>query len=145
MGLNSISEVGRYAHYCVARLQCYGVVRRVRWMRLEISTGPVLHTTTSLVDGKSKKDQVVLRLTLMASPCLVVNLWDVTDKDIDKFAQSVFNRLKLEPETVKARKQGKNVGSGVSVVRAVAESRDVCKLKYLTGAAPIVYGIPFYL
>lgn len=78
-------------------------------------------------------------------PSLVVNLWDVTDKDIDKFAQSVFNKMKLDPETVKARKQGKNSVDSVSVVRAVAESRDVCKLKYLTGAAPIVYGIPFYL
>ncbi|KAM6503193.1 cysteine peptidase C50 [Amanita muscaria] len=32
-----------------------------------------------------------------------------------------------------------------SVVTAVAQSREVCKLKYLTGAAPVVYGIPFYL
>lgn len=34
---------------------------------------------------------------------------------------------------------------GVSVVAAVATSRDVCKLQYLTGAAAVVYGIPFYL
>jgi separase len=27
----------------------------------------------------------------------------------------------------------------------VAQSRDACKLKYFTGAAPVVYGIPFYL
>ena len=33
----------------------------------------------------------------------------------------------------------------VSLMEAVATSRDVCKLKYLIGAAPIVYGIPFYL
>lgn len=33
----------------------------------------------------------------------------------------------------------------VSVVEAVAQSRDSCKLEYLTGAAPVVYGIPFYL
>ena len=32
-----------------------------------------------------------------------------------------------------------------SIVRAVSESREACKLKYLTGAAPIVYGVPFYL
>lgn len=37
-------------------------------------------------------------------------------------------------------------GNGeTSIVAAVALSRDVCKLKYLTGAAPVVYGIPFYL
>jgi len=83
--------------------------------------------------------------TIITSPSLVVNLWDVTDKDIDKFAQSVFSKLRLEPETVGDRKQGKATGKGVSVVRAVGESRDVCKLRYLTGAAPVVYGIPFYL
>lgn len=33
----------------------------------------------------------------------------------------------------------------VSVVTAVAQARDFCKLKYLTGAATVVYGIPFYL
>lgn len=33
----------------------------------------------------------------------------------------------------------------VSVVSALATSRDVCKLPYLTGAAAVVYGIPFYL
>ena len=32
-----------------------------------------------------------------------------------------------------------------SIVAAVAQSRDACKLKYLTGAAPVVYGIPFYM
>jgi separase len=71
-------------------------------------------------------------------------MWDVTDRDIDKFSQSVFNRLRLDPANVKAKKQGKG-GKGVSVVRAVAESREICKLKYLNGAAPVVYGIPFYL
>ena len=74
-------------------------------------------------------------------------MWDVTDRDIDKFAQSVFNRLRLDPANVKSKKQGKGRKGhkGVSVVRAVAESRDICKLKYLNGAAPVVYGIPFYL
>lgn len=28
---------------------------------------------------------------------------------------------------------------------SVAEARDVCKLKYLNGAAPIVYGLPLRL
>ncbi|KAF8556865.1 hypothetical protein OG21DRAFT_1495257 [Imleria badia] len=72
-------------------------------------------------------------------PTLVANLWDVTDRDIDKFTQGVFDELRLGRETVG---QG---GAGTSVVTAVARSREVCKLKYLTGAAPVVYGIPFYL
>ncbi|KAK0449824.1 peptidase family C50-domain-containing protein [Desarmillaria tabescens] len=79
-------------------------------------------------------------------PTLVANLWDVTDRDIDKFSQSVFDKLHLTRDHV----QDWTVGSMMdpertSLVAAVAQSRDVCKLKYLTGAAPVVYGIPFYL
>ena len=63
----------------------------------------------------------------------------MTDKDIDKFSQSVFDKLSLN--SMKEKRSGKKT----SIVAAVAESRDSCKLKYLTGAAPVVYGIPFYL
>jgi separase len=75
------------------------------------------------------------------SPTLVANLWDVTDKDIDKFSQSVFDKLSLN--SMKEKRSGNN--KNTSIVAAVAQSRDSCKLKYLTGAAPVVYGIPFYL
>lgn len=75
-----------------------------------------------------------------SSPTLVANLWDVTDKDIDKFSQSVFDKLSLN--SMKEKRSGNN---NTSIVAAVAQSRDSCKLKYLTGAAPVVYGIPFYL
>jgi len=77
----------------------------------------------------------------LCSPSLVANIWDVTDRDIDKFAQSVFNKLRMTKGDIGRWSDG----SGTSVVTAVAQSRDSCKLKYLTGAAPVVYGIPFYL
>lgn len=75
------------------------------------------------------------------SPTLIANIWDVTDRDIDKFAQSVFDKLRITKVDVDRW----NDEGGTSVVEAVAQSRDSCKLKYLTGAAPVVYGIPFYL
>lgn len=70
----------------------------------------------------------------------------MTDRDIDKFSQSVFDKLRLTRDhvqdwTVELMMDPERT----SVVAAVAQSRDVCKLKYLTGAAPVVYGIPFYL
>ncbi|KAG6902753.1 hypothetical protein C0995_011901 [Termitomyces sp. Mi166 len=79
---------------------------------------------------------------LAGSPCLVANLWDVTDRDIDKFSQAVFDKLNLTVDGIKdwGRQDGQ-----VSIIDAVGQSRDSCKLKYLTGAAPVVYGIPFYL
>ncbi|KAG6831576.1 hypothetical protein H0H87_004795 [Tephrocybe sp. NHM501043] len=79
---------------------------------------------------------------LAGSPCLVANLWDVTDRDIDKFSQSVFDRIGLTAAGVE--KWGRKEGQ-ISIVDAVGQSRDSCKLKYLTGAAPVVYGIPFYM
>ena len=82
-----------------------------------------------------------IMLTRMTSPTLVANLWDVTDKDIDKLSQSVFDKLGM----VSKEHQERATRTPTSLVAAVAQSRDSCKLKYLTGAAPVVYGIPFYL
>lgn len=80
----------------------------------------------------------------LVSPTLVANLWDVTDRDIDKFCQTVFDKIQLNPENVRTW-NGSTSTSSVSSVAAVAQARNACKLKYLTGAAPVVYGIPFYL
>ena len=78
------------------------------------------------------------------SPTLVVNLWDVTDREIDKISQAVFDDLHLTADPVK-QWRGDGGNGKTSIVKAVARARDSCKLKYLTGAAPVVYGIPFYL
>ena len=70
----------------------------------------------------------------------MANLWDVTDRDIDKYSQMVFDKLQLTADHV-----GVPSRHQTSVIKAIAESREACKLKYLTGAAPVVYGVPFYL
>jgi separase len=79
------------------------------------------------------------------SPTLIANLWDVTDRDIDKLTQAVFDKMRLTPEAHREKKSSESETDGISIVRALAEAREVCKLKYITGAAPVVYGIPFYL
>ena len=81
---------------------------------------------------------------LFSSPTLVANLWDVTDRDIDKFSQAVFDKMHLSKDRVSTWTPTPG-REETSIVAAVARSREVCKLKYLTGAAPVVYGIPFYL
>lgn len=83
----------------------------------------------------------------MLSPTLVANLWDVTDREIDRVAQSVLTKLRIDKKHLFGRRGGASDDDAraISIVQAVAESRDACKLKYLTGAAPVVYGIPFYL
>jgi len=131
------------------------------------------------------------------SKCLsvVATLWDVTDKDIDRFSLTVGEEWglwsppaeltnKLPSKTPKKRdrllvapttpqKAPKTPGKTPRVLKtpgaaktparsrsryavrdrsvklslagAVARSRDACYLRYLNGAAPVVYGVPVYL
>lgn len=62
-------------------------------------------------------------------PSLLANLWDVTDKDIDRLAQNVFRRTGLDD-----REDGPATGRPVSLGKALAEARSTCRLKYLNGA-----------
>lgn len=77
-------------------------------------------------------------------PMLLVNLWDVTDKDIDTFTVETLTRWgffvdyeSLDPFDLDATNE--------TLPESVARSRDVCKLKYLNGAAPVIYGLPLRL
>lgn len=73
---------------------------------------------------------------LMAGcPSLLANLWDATDKELDGVSDSVLSKMGLKGEAPAKR---------LSIAQAVAQSRDACKLPYLTGAATVVYGIPVY-
>ena len=113
------------------------------------------------------------------APAVVGTLWDVTDRDIDRFAASTLTGWGLLSQgTVevqrKERRDGK-VGEqmenrcpeqqqihgsmsdkclakadgsrkgAVALDEAVARARASCILRYLTGAAPVVYGIPVTL
>ncbi|KAJ5709586.1 Peptidase C50 separase [Penicillium malachiteum] len=71
------------------------------------------------------------------SPALVATLWDVTDKDIDRFASSTFDTWGLF--------RGKKSKGDVGLDTAIAGARGSCVLKYLNGAAPVVYGVPVFL
>ncbi|KAF2476212.1 uncharacterized protein BDR25DRAFT_331118 [Lindgomyces ingoldianus] len=127
------------------------------------------------------------------APAVLGMLWDVTDKDCDRFAVKAAELWGLWPETKddaepKAKKKSKGKGKvaqlvaevenargaqtvrrgrkardppcedkdemgvnrkerrrGVGLDEAVREARDACFLRYLNGAAAVVYGIPVYL
>lgn len=68
------------------------------------------------------------------SPLVVSNLWDITDKDIDKFSLAVLRRWGLFAG---------HEGPTENICNAISNSRNTCILRYLNGAAPIVYGLPF--
>jgi separase len=63
--------------------------------------------------------------------CVVGNLWDVTDRDIDAFAVNMLDRFSCD-------------NAGVSLAECVAHARSACKLRYMTGCAPVCYGVPVF-
>lgn len=110
---------------------------------------------------------------LAGCPALVGTLWDVTDKDIDRFAErclvswGLFSKNNIVAEDDGGNKAGKRargkaraklvvpvevermvVDEGgnerISLVEAVAEGRKACNLRYLTAAAVCVWGVPVY-
>lgn len=77
-----------------------------------------------------------LNYMIAGSPSVTVNLWDVTDKDIDKLSTVVLEQVGLY--------DGSNAAGTLSTMEALPKARDSCKLKYLTGAAPVHYGVPIW-
>ncbi|KAK5962345.1 separase PWA37_000388 [Arxiozyma heterogenica] len=86
--------------------------------------------------GKLESTGPIYSYLIAGSPLILGNLWDVTDKDIDKFSLSLFEKTGIDKNL-----QGE-VSGYQNVPYAVANSREVCNLKYLNGAAPVVYGLP---
>lgn len=84
------------------------------------------------VNGVFESNSNVRNWLCCQSPMVVANLWDVTDKDIDKFSLSVFERWNLFGDGV----------DSIDVSQSVVKSRQLCILKYLNGSAPVVYGLP---
>ncbi|KAI0024813.1 peptidase family C50-domain-containing protein [Xylariomycetidae sp. FL0641] len=103
------------------------------------------------------------------APAVLGTLWDVTDRDIDRFAAALFEEWGLLPRgTFKEEEKGggrggKGKGNGkgkgkekermlpeerereTSLIEAVAKAREACRFRYLTAAAAVVYGIPVYI
>ncbi|CAG8512638.1 2627_t:CDS:10, partial [Scutellospora calospora] len=94
--------------------------------------------------GEFDPSGTALSYIIAGCPALVANLWDVTDKDIDRFSKALFNKWKLYPNDVEVTdshqsKIDTTPREDISLVQAVSMARDECKLKYLIGAAPVVY------
>ncbi|KAI0145956.1 peptidase family C50-domain-containing protein [Hypoxylon sp. NC0597] len=124
-------------------------------------------SSASLADvGRFESHGPVRNYMLAGSPAVVGTLWDVTDRDIDRFAGRVFEEWGLMPRGTFAEEtngKGKKVARSnksnqkkaniqnneeigkTSLVEAVAKARDACRFKYLTAAAVCVYGIPVYI
>jgi len=88
-----------------------------------------------ILGTKMDSEGYALRFLLGGSPAVLGNLWDVTDRDIDLFTYHMLRMwlYKFFPHSTSNEPQ---LGA------AVNKTRKECKLRALTGAAPVVYGLP---
>jgi separase len=68
-------------------------------------------------------------------PAVIANLWDVTDKDIDRFSLKLLQSWLQQEGSAQGAK-------GVTLCRTLASCRAACRLPHLIGAAPVCYGLP---
>ena len=79
--------------------------------------------------GNYEPNGTILSFLLAGSPFVIANLWDVTDKDIDRLTEYM-----LEKWLVNNQNQ--------SICEVLTEARETCKLPSLIGSATVCYGLP---
>ncbi|XP_033761425.1 uncharacterized protein LOC117343195 [Pecten maximus] len=84
------------------------------------------------VKGQLEASGIMLNYFLSGCPCIVSNLWDVTDRDIDRFLESLLSTWLAAEKPC-------------SLLDILPAARDVCQLPYLIGSAPVVYGFPVFM
>jgi Peptidase family C50 len=105
---------------------------------------------------------VALNYLIGGADYVIANLWDVTDKDIDKLSmecmRTFFSRDREHGSCSSSSSTDRHVEgnsntsnqstshsehlSAATLSGALASSRTVCKLKNAVGCAPVVYGLP---
>ncbi|KAJ1159936.1 hypothetical protein NDU88_000440 [Pleurodeles waltl] len=104
-------------------------------IRLDCSAVSLLFGCSSAalaVRGKLEGAGIILKYLMAGCPLVLGNLWDVTDRDIDRYMEAFLRGW------IKA-------GSGAPMLPYITQARQAPKLKYLIGAAPIAYGMPVAL
>lgn len=107
--------------------------------------GPSLITppSTPVVDGSSASassntypctplDGGCLGYLLAGCPSVTGCLWDVTDRDIDRYTAALVRSVTGTDTSAPPS----------SIAAAVSIHRSICKLPWLIGCAPVVYGVP---
>ncbi|XP_071231967.1 separin [Salvelinus alpinus] len=84
------------------------------------------------VRGEMEGTGIILNYLMAGCPLILGNLWDVTDRDIDRFTKALLESWL-------------SAGPGASLLDHMALSRQATHLKHLIGAAPVVYGLPIHL
>lgn len=88
--------------------------------------------------GSYDAQGVALAYLLAGCPAMVANLWDVTDGEIDRFCDALL--AAWLPPHAQTGKSSSDVPPSLSFV--LPSARQACNLPFLTGAAPVLYGLP---
>ena len=134
--------------------------------------GRVGTSSSSSSAAPAPLDGGTLRWLASGCPSAIANLWDVTDRDIDRFAAALLGEWLLLDEEEggggsgggedeKEKSGDERSGGGATttsdnnkddgdphtkltrcVAASVARARRACRLPSLIGAAPVVYGVP---
>ncbi|CAH2224757.1 separin [Pelobates cultripes] len=84
------------------------------------------------VRGDLEATGIVLKYLMAGCPLILGNLWDVTDREIDRY-------------TVAFLQSWLKAGPRAPLLKHLSESRQAPKLRYIIGAAPVAYGLPVSL
>jgi separase len=90
----------------------------------------------------------VLCADCAGAPAIVANLWDVTDRDIDRFAGSMLQHWSgSHPEVdVESEQQQQHLHvadhQDTCMSYWIAQSRQACRLQALVGDAVACWGLP---
>ncbi|XP_048856344.1 separin [Brienomyrus brachyistius] len=84
------------------------------------------------VHGELEGSGIILNYLMAGCPLILGNLWDVTDRDIDRFTRALLQSWL-------------SAGRGAALLDHMTSSRQATHLKHLIGAAPVVYGLPIFL
>ncbi|XP_077429763.1 separin [Vanacampus margaritifer] len=84
------------------------------------------------VRGDQEGEGIILSYLIAGCPFILGNLWNVTDRDIDRFTKALLESWF-------------SAESGSALLNCMGPSRQATYLKHLIGAAPVVYGLPIQL
>ena len=84
------------------------------------------------VEGEYCPNGISLSYLSAGAPCVVGNLWSITDVDGDSYTAEMLSLWF----------GGEGYEEEMTIAHAVAEAREVCQLSFSVGAAPVCVGFP---
>ncbi|BHF67578.1 Separin [Sparganum proliferum] len=91
------------------------------------------------LDGRHEPYASVFNHLIAGSPTVLSLLWDVTDRDIDRFTKAFLTGWLIEGEQRQQHLDGEGQKNlGFHIFKAVT----ACKLQSLVGKSVVVYGLP---